>query len=128
MLKKYLLSSVARFPETEGTAEPPAPADDGQRETLAFDPSTFFAPPAKEGQDDGEGEDPTSGEDGDEGAAAGAASTAKAAPASSEPDPTKAKKEGEEPDPMQALRDAVSGFLSKPAVEEKPAAKETTPV
>jgi len=126
MLKKYLLSSVARFPETEGAAPPPPP-DEGQRETLAFDPSTFFAPPATEGQDGGEGEDPALDGGGDAGAAAGAASTAKAAPTSSEPDPALAKTEGEGPDPLQSIRDAVAGFLEKKPVAEQQAAQQTTP-
>lgn len=128
MLKRYLLSSVARSPETESGAPTPPPdeseplGEEGMRETLAFDAMKFLTPPAKEGEGGGEAGEPSEG--GDKDPAASAASSAQAGSAPAADQSGDGKKEGEGDDPMAALREAVKGFLDKkPATEQaaKPA-------
>lgn len=133
MKMKFLFQALLlRRPEDgQGGAPTPPPDmsdDTALRETLAFDPSTFFAPPAKDGSGDGDGDGAAPGDAAPGGAAPGAGGGAASQPPAPTPSSPsdQAPKEGE--DPLAALRASVQDLLTKkPEPAKTPEAPPTPP-
>jgi hypothetical protein len=130
ILNKYLLTNVLRRPDDEQGSDVDGGEDttatlDALKATLAFDPATFFAPPADEGAG-GEAK-----QEGEAGEATPKPSGEKAASQSPEGTPAaKPSDQGtkDEGDPLAELRASVKQFLTAKPEPAKPEAKpEATP-